>query len=258
MTRQQQQANPESEHGKAAGVFTGIMVLLGGWAGLALAGVVLGLDYVAHGEPGERDHVTAQRSRNRRQRYDDALAWLEADRLDRERARKARRDWFESDPSTRGDAPSGGETAGRVLARLWNNMIVGGTRFRRGWEKGREEARRRREDGQDGWWKPERPDRPQRSDPVTPAAPSDGEPPVASGPAAGEANETDEIVDAEIVPDPEPPSPRNVVAVGEDEKTATGPVNEDYQARLDNLHGEVQQNQQTRNDNPSPPLSALR
>lgn len=145
-----------TEHSRAAAVFTGILTLAAGGAGLLVAGMVLGFDYLLHGDPSERDQLRQARAQQRRDRYADALSWLEADRAERARSRKAKRDWFGEDPTTRGAAPASGETLGRIAGRAWHRMLVGAVRFGRGWKQGREEAQQRRDGGEANWWKPVR------------------------------------------------------------------------------------------------------
>jgi hypothetical protein len=180
------------DNARATAFFTGFLALAAGGAGLVVAGLVLGFDYLLHGEPGERQALAASRARDRRDRHADALAWLEADRADRARARAAVRDWFAADRDTRGPRPSSEETVGRFLARLWNHAIVDMTRFRKGWKAGRDEARERRADGEKRWWMPER-------EPVADAP--------ATTPRQEKANPESQpirdpgVVDAEVVPD---------------------------------------------------------
>jgi hypothetical protein len=235
------------DNARATAFFTGFLALAAGGAGLVVAGLVLGFDYLLHGEPGERQALAASRARDRRDRHADALAWLEADRADRARARAAVRDWFAADRDTRGPRPSSEETVGRFLARLWNHAIVDMTRFRKGWKAGRDEARERRADGEKRWWMPER-------EPVADAP--------ATTPRQEKANPESQpirdpgVVDAEVVPDPTPPK-HSLVPVGADTPPADdGP--ETYTGRLDALRAEVAANRSTRNEDPSPPLSALR
>lgn len=263
MTRVPPQSSQDGEHSKAATVFTGIMMLLGGWGGLALAGVVLGFDYLVHGQPDERDQVAAARAEHRRNRYTDALAWLEADRLDRERARKGRREWFAADPASRGNAPGSGESFGRVMARVWNNLQVGWTRFKRGWQQGRDEAQRRREGGGQQWW---RRGEAEQGKPETTSTGDDGTGPQPGhadadttkpgGPAPDPAPADDEAIDAEIVPAVPEPDSREVVPVGEDEP-AEGPGVQQYESRLDDLRDEIDRTRGDRIDDPSPHRSSL-
>lgn len=242
MTTNPPQADSASDDNKARAFFTACLTIGGGFAGLAVAGLVLGIDYLLHGQPDERQRLAEQRARQRRDRYADALAWLEADRLDRQRARKAKREWFERDPATRGDAPASGETIGRVLGRLWNNLIVGGHRFGKGWQQGREEAQQRRSSDDPSWWRRPKQDQPQgttertedQQPPVDPPRPQPQEP--TEPPAQGRP---DDVVDAEIVPDEEP-APREVVPVGSGEpQLPPDPAMDDYQRRLNHLGDEV-------------------
>jgi len=232
-----------SDDNKARAFFTACLTIGGGFAGLAVAGLVLGIDYLLHGEPGERQRLAEQRAQQRRDRYADALAWLEADRVDRMRARKAKRDWFEQDRSTRGDAPESGETVARVLGRLWNNLIVGGHRFGQGWKHGRDAAQQRRDSGTPNWWKrPEQQDQP----PTDPPQPEGQQPPVEphwppqpnpQKPSAPGGQ--DDVVDVEIVPDDEP-APRKVLPVGGGEpQIQPDPAMDDYQRRLNHLNDQV-------------------
>lgn len=254
-------ATDDAEQTKAAAFFTGVLTLCLGTAGLAVAGLVLGFDYLLHGEPHEREAVAERRAQQRRDRYADAVAWLDAERADRARARRAVRDWFEADPATRGDRPSSGETVGRVLARLWNSMIVGAHRFRRGWADGLREARDRRDAGQDRWWLPQR-----RRPSPPPPAPDAGTPPT-QPPAPPHGNtptdppapaQDDDIIDAEIIPDP-PDNPNHSTApVGGDQPAGADPAMGGYRQALDELATDVGHNQGSRNDHPSPPRSALR
>ena len=255
----QQRSNDDT---KAAAFFTGVLTLAAGGAGFLVAGLVLGFDYLLHGQPHERPGVDQQRARNWQARYDDALAWIEADRADRARARMAKRDWFNADPDTRGAAPSTGETFGRALARVWNNVLVGATRFGRGWKAGRAEARQRREAGEPRWWMPTKPNRKPTEDPAPEAtAPPETPTPPPSGPAAPvppQPTPTDEPIDAEIVPDPATPATREVVPVGQNQPTTDGGPNVDqYAQRLEQLNGEVAATRNGRPADPSPPRTAL-
>jgi hypothetical protein len=252
MTTDQQEKN------KAAVVFTTILTVFAGGAGLAVAGLILGADYLLHGEPHERERLAQQRADRARDRYADALAWLDNDRAERERHRQATREWFGADPDTRGDKPSSGETVGTVLGRGWNNMLVGWGRFLRGWRKGRADARQRRAAGDSNWWKPkpeqdEEPGDERGEQPETPQAKR----PDSPDPQPQEAAEDDGIVDAEIVPDAElPAGNRDVVPVGQDESRRPDESLNEYQRRLDDLATEVQQN---RNGHlPDPSQTALR
>lgn len=241
--------NADQERGKAAVVFTGILTVLAGGAGLAVAGLILGFDYLLHGEPSEREQLERVRAERNRQRFDDALAWLEADRADRARARQARRDWFGQDPATRGEAPSSGETVGRAFARAWNALLVGTVRFGRGWKKGREEARSRRGRGESGWWRPE----PDHARPDRPTEPAPAEEPH---PQPGPSDKGPDIVDAEIVPEVQPSS-REVVPVGQDEPVGPEPDLDGYGRRVDDLRNEVEQDRNNHHEDPSPPRTAL-
>lgn len=251
--------SPDShEQGKAAVLFATLLTVAAGGAGLVVAGLVLGIDYLWHGEPHEREHLARQRKEGRKAHYADALAWLEADRADRARARAARRAWFDEDRATRGAAPSSDETVGRVLGRIWNELIVGGTRFARGWNQGREEARRRRDAGEPNWWKPPLPDRPDepttepRPEPVGAGDPQ--QPPTGTQPTPPAGAEAD-IVEAEIVPDEAPAPSRDVVPVGEDEPP--GPDVDEYGRRVDDLRDEVETHRNNHHADPSPPRTAL-
>jgi len=242
--------NTSQEDNKARALFATALTIGAGFAGLAVAGIVLGFDYLLHGEPHERDILAQQRDQRRRDRYADALAWLENDRLERERARQTKRDWFEADPATRGAAPSSNETFGRVLGRIWNTMLVGWRRFKKGWDTGREDARQRRADDQQQWWR--RPDEPEQATP----RPAEQPDPRSTGPGPEPQQvspDPDDIIDAEIIPDPEPTT-REVVPVGQDEPRRPDETVDEYQRRLDDLETEVQQN---RSDDPSPPRTAL-
>lgn len=254
MTRTAPTRDPDDT--KAAAFFTGALTLAAGGAGFLVAGLVLGFDYLLHGQPDERAQLAERRARDSRQRYEDALSWLEADRAERARARRAKRDWFNADPATRGDAPDSGETLGRVAARAWNSLIVGVGRFRNGWTAGRAEARQRRADGDPHWWKPARRERPARDagQQPEPAAPPAPEPAPVSQPQPT----TDDIVDVEIVPDTEEPKPRDVIHV--DNKQAdpgNDPTIGSYAQRLDQINDEVAATRNGRPADPSPPRTAL-
>lgn len=242
-------ATPDREQTNAAVVFTGLMTLAAGGAGLVLAGLIVGFDHLLHGEPGEREKLAKKRAERRRDRYADALAWLEADRIDRTRTRAAVREWFEADRDTRGDRPTGGETAGRFAARLWNGMLVGAFRFRNGWKSGRDEARTRRAAGDERWWWPTEGSRPV-DEPVEP----NGE--KGTGPAPAAEAEPD-VIDAEIVADPAP-QVRPLVPVGVDEPAPADGRTNGHEVKLQALRAEVDHTRSSRNDDPSPPLTALR
>lgn len=248
---------PQSnDDAKAAAFFTGALTLAAGGAGFLVAGLVLGFDYLLHGQPDERAQLAERRARDSRQRYDDALAWLEADRTDRARARRAKREWFNADPETRGDAPATGETFGRLAARMWNSLIVGGGRFRRGWKAGRDEAKRRREDGDPNWWKPRKNPRwPADHVPDTdtqipdPSAKQDEPDPTTAPPVPP----IDEVIDAEIVPDPDQPADRDVVPVGDEHaRPQTDADLDEYARRLNDLDEEVSANRNHQPADPSP------
>lgn len=270
------------EDNKARAFFAACLFIGAGFAGLAVAGLVLGADYMLHGEPHERERLAEQRAQRNRDRHADALAWLENDRLERERHRKATRDWFTADPETRGEKPSSGESFGRAMGRAWNNLLVGAGRFKRGWQKGRVEAQARRDAGEAGWWRtkrfcPQCRQRPQRDqgllctdcrdglladlDTKYSGGPQDPPMPPRTPDPAPEPNvqqPTDtgpDIVDAEIVPDPAP-STREVVPVGEDDPRRPDESLDEYQRRLDDLEGEVRQNQN--GHRPEPSQSTLR
>lgn len=245
------QGTGEQDTAVAAGWFAGIMTLAAGGAGLLVAGLVLGLDYLLHGEPSERGALSEQRARNRQRRYRDALDWLEADRTDRERARKAKRDWFEGDPTTRGDAPSSGETIGRALCRAWNWLLVGVVRFWRGWKKGRTDARKRRDAGQENWWR--RPDDDPRPE-LTP--PREPEPSAGPAPQPNDEKPPDDVVEAEIVPDGADVPDRQIVPVGADGPVRDPGVN-GYATQLDELQHEVEETRTRADDDPSPQRSRL-
>ena len=234
------------EHTKSALTFTTIMTLFAGGAGLVVAGLILGFDYLLHGHPDEREEIAEERAERRRDRYADALSWLDADRTDRDRYRQATREWFEKDPATRGDKPDSGESAGRVAARMWNWCIVGWRRFKDGWDAGREEARERRENGDDGWWWGNGKRDKDRDD--------TGEDDQTGGDDRGDSGEqTDwgkpdpeprpgrddnEPIDAEIIPDPHA-ADRELVPVGQDETPAPDPRTASYDARLADLEAEI-------------------
>lgn len=278
-------ATNNKDDAKAAAFFTGVLTLCAGGAGFLIAGIVLGIDYLLHGQPDERDRLEQARAANRRTRYDDALAWLEADRLDRVRARKARRDWFEADRATRGDGPSSGETLGRVLGRAWNHLVVGIGRFLRGWRDGRDDARRRRDNGDPNWWRPNPQERDDRADPeISWKCPLCGTTIVAAGDMAAQdllcqdcrdnrarphdeqpattdqpkpdkqpedqPNPVEEVIDAEVIEDPAPAEPSN--PAGEQPTRTTS-----YDQQLEELAGEVQETRATNPADPSPPLEAL-
>lgn len=275
----------DAEQTKAAAFFTGILTLCAGGAGFLIAGLVLGFDYLLHGEPHERETLARQREQHRRDRYAEALAWLEADRADRARTRAAKRAWFEADRDTRGEPPSSGETVGRVFARMWNAALVGGHRFAAGWKAGRAEARTRRAAGDQRWWRPgvpshlnewfcpgcNRPMSAPRNERMTGEQlwcdtcrprqfppPGPGTPDAPAGQRPEEAAPPDDIQDAVIVPDDQLPADRDVVKVGADIPAGADPAMGGYRQRLDELQTEVSRNGATRNDNPSPPASALR
>ena len=240
---------------KARAFFATALTVCAGFAGLAVAGLVLGLDYLLHGEPDEQDRLSRQRAQRHRDRYADALAWLENDRQERERFRQRRREWFVDDPETRGDAPASGETAGRVLGRAWNNLLVGLRRFKNGWKTGRDTARERRAAGDENWWR----GRADRTSSPTPTddthdgsdRPTDGSPdPDPAGPEAQAPDPADEIIDAEIVPDPEPAT-REVVPVGQDEPQRPDETVGEYQRRLEALENEIQQNRNGHRPDPA-------
>jgi hypothetical protein len=235
-----------SDDNKARAFFAACLAIGGGFAGLVVAGLVLGADYMLHGEPHERERLAQQRQQRNRDRFGDALAWLENDRLERERHRQATRDWFAADPNTRGDKPSGEESFGRVMGRAWNNLLAGTDRFKRGWQKGRADAQQRRDNGNSRWWlRPggtERPDEPEPSIPQEPQVPLTTPDPTAEPATQQPTNAGPDIVDAEIIPGPEP-STHVMVPVGEDEPRRDDESLAEYQRRLDDLEGEVQQNQ---------------
>ncbi len=248
----------DTEQTRAAALFTGILTLAAGGAGLLVAGMVLGFDYLLHGDPSEREQLRQARARQRRDRYAEAMAWLDADRTDRARARKAKRDWFNADPETRGSAPTTGETVGRLAGRAWNRMLISAVRFGRGWKQGRENAQQRRDAGEANWWKPVRvesevgeplteaePSTPPQSQPAPPAQPVTPEPPTQQA----KADEND-IVDAEIIPDPQP-SEHSIVHVGQDEPQRPDETLDEYQRRLESLETEVQQNRNGQHPNPA-------
>lgn len=189
---------------KAKSIFAGLMTVGAGGAGLVVAGLVLAIDYLLHGEPDQREQLAKAREKRNRAYYDDALAWIEADRKMREAHRKRLREWYGEDTETRGDRPTADEDGpGRVARWFWSWLIVGAGRAKRGWKKGREKARQQREAGQEKWWKVK-----------DPAQPGTGptEQPQAEAAPAGQADEQidlplvdpDEVVDAEIIEDPEP------------------------------------------------------
>lgn len=245
-----------AEHTKAAAVFTGIMAVCAGFTGLAAAGLILAVDYLVHGDPSERADIAARRAARRRDRYADAVAWLEEDRAARERHRQALRDWYAGDPATRGERPSSGETLGWLAARCWNGAVVGLGRFLRGWKAGREAARKRREEGARNWWNPPTPGRPNRDQgdtgpggdtqpgPPPPAGKPQPEPPANPGsnppPTTEQAPPDDDVVDAEIVEDTHPPASRDVIPVGVDQPTGPDPRIAEYEQRIGALAGEVQ------------------
>lgn len=237
---------PDPDDTKAKAFFATCLTVGAGFAGLVVAGLVLGFHYLLHGEPDERKRVAQQRADSRRSRYDDALSWLEADRADRERHRRAVRDWFNADPATRGEKPSSAETVGRAAGRAWRNLLVGWRRFKNGWDKGRAEARQRRDDGTPNWW--HRPDGPASGtqEPSSPEPESDPAPvdagPQPAGPGGSSPEQQPEppdIVDAEIIPESESAS-RAVVPVGDgNPQFQPDPALDDYQRRLNHLGDQV-------------------
>lgn len=235
---------------KARAFFITALTIGAGFAGLAVAGIVLGFDYLLHGEPHEQDRLAQQRAQRRRDRYTDALAWLENDRLERERARQAKREWFEADPATRGTVPSSNETFGRVGGRIWNNMFVGWRRFKNGWKVGRDEARERRETGARDWWR--RPDEPEQADPRPAERPGPQQRPSPEPEPRPQqvSPDPDDIIDAEIIPDPEPTT-REVVPVGQDDPRRPDETVDEYRRRLADLENEVQQNHNGRRPDPA-------
>jgi hypothetical protein len=256
-------SSPANEHNQAAVIFTAILTVVAGGAGLAMAGLILGVDYLLHGDPDERGHRAAQRAQARRDRYADALAWLAADRADRARHRQQVRDWFEADPNGRGDRPTSGETVGRAAARAWYGLVVGTVRFRRGWRDGRDEARQRRHDGEKGWWRPGRDGGgPAPTDNQPPPVPAGDEPaPVppsqpSSSPATGQTTKPDDnIIDAEIVADDPRPAPgQDLIPAADDETIPTSNI-DGYDRRITALQDEVDSHRRTSgHDDPSPSL----
>lgn len=255
----------DNEQTRAAALFTGILTLAAGGAGLLVAGLVLGFDYLLHGDPSEREQLRQARAQQRRDRYADALAWLEADRAERARARRAKRDWFADDPATRGTAPTSGEAFGRISGRAWNRLLVGAVRFGRGWKQGRESAQQRRDEGDANWWKPVRvesevgepladpePSTPREPDPQ-PEQPEAQAPPTAPAPRKQQAkSDQDDIVDAEIIPDPQPVE-RPIVPVGQDGPRRPDETLDEYQRRIESLETEVQQNRNGHHPDPATP-----
>jgi len=245
---------------RGAMLFTAAMTLAGGAAGLVFAGVVLGFDYLLRGEPDRREQEAERRAQQRRDRFEDALAWLAADRIDRERTRRAKREWFEADPATRGSAPAS-ETLGRVAARAWYSTIVGAGRFRRGWQAGRTEAQQRRTAGDPDWWRVRRqatkapetkPDL--SADTTQPASRPQPEPATATHRPAP-ARRPD-IVDAEIVPDPaETRHPSSDVVLADDRPVNLGV--DGYADRIDSLRAEVDTGRGGGPADLSPPRSSL-
>ncbi|PRY24028.1 hypothetical protein [Pseudosporangium ferrugineum] len=267
-----------SDDSKAKAFFTACLTIGGGFAGLAVAGIVLGFDYLLHGEPHERDRLAQQRADRRINRYADALAWLDDDRAARARHRQALRDWFVADPATRGDRPASGETAGRVTGRAWRNLLVGWRRFKNGWDQGRAGARQRRDNNEPGWWKQPTDNtgggQPAQPDPAGPDVaevnPVRGCPRCSRGvlrnglcdrcgrpddprtdPAPGQTlpGQSDAQEDTgaarplppdwqPLTPQPEPPL-RVAATVGDTPTPGPDPALDDYQQRIDNLGHEI-------------------
>ncbi|MFI5938115.1 hypothetical protein [Actinoplanes sp. NPDC051494] len=250
MTDTHPTTNGPDDDTKAKAFFTTALLVGAGFAGLAVAGIVLGFDYLLHGEPHERERLAQQRAEDRRNRYEHAAAWLENDRAERSLHRQAVREWFTADPETRGDKPSSGETAGRVFGRSWNNLLVGWRRFKTGWNKGRQDARSRRDQGEQRWWRrPDEPDKPapignpETEQPHSAEARRPGpDPQPKSQTTPGRHGKDTEIVDAEIVPDQKPPTTREVVPVGDNPTAGPDPRADEYQRRLDELDSERQHN----------------
>ncbi|WP_033338951.1 hypothetical protein [Catenuloplanes japonicus] len=245
MTKPTQQPGGD-ENAKSAVAFTAIMTAVAGGAGLVVAGLILGFDYLIHGDPDEREQLEKTREQRRADRYADALSWLDADRADRDRHRRATRDWFSADPATRGEKPDSGETVGRVAARLWNGAIVGWRRFKTGWDDGRADARDRRDAGEPGWWRPGT-TKPRTSGHDDGKEQAGGEPVTATGeqtdwdgltPGPAPASTDDGILDAEVIPDP-PAVDRDLVPVGQDATPGPDPRTASYDARLADLEAEV-------------------
>jgi hypothetical protein len=240
--------DPATEHRNAAVVFTALATAAAGCAGLVVAGLVLGLDYLVRGDPAEREQRAADREQWRARRYDDAVAWLDADRADRAAYRRAVRDWFESDRATRGDRPSGGETAGRVLARCWNRTLIGASRFRRGWRDGRSQARDRRDAEEPHWWWPPRP---QRDDDVPQT------PPATGATTAPKSRRRPVGAPAAAAAEPAKSTGRDLVPVGTDEPTGPNPDDDARTQQINDLQAEVTQAAASHTPNPSPPRTAL-
>jgi hypothetical protein len=244
------------DDGKAVAWFTAIMTVVAGGAGLAVAGLIVGLDYAINGGPEERKRVAADRATRRRERYDEALAWLEADRADRSARRHAYAAWMKKDPTVRGDTPSRStsESLGHVFAWMTNSAIVAGGRFMRGWRSGRTAAQERRQAGEPIWWLP-RDNRTAPKQATNPRPDPDPTPPPASATENPTAAPNGDIIDGEVIDDPQPGS-RQVVRVGEDTPTSGGLGVEHYDDRLAELAREMV-NDPRRPVDPSPPATAL-
>ncbi|WP_045740842.1 hypothetical protein [Actinoplanes rectilineatus] len=240
---------------KAAAFFTGALTLAAGGAGLLVAGLVLGFDWMLRGEPADREHLASRRRADARDRYNDSFAWLENDRAEQAAYRRARRDWFNADPETRGNSPTSSETFGHVMARLWHRSVVGANRFRKGWAHGRESAELRRADGDPNWWKPNLNPHRIPNDPYpTGSMPDDPEPQPTPTPAP----DPSAVIDAEIVPDVPQPGPRDVVVVGADTDPQAHSGDAARNQALDNLAAEVNGSRPTGPADPSPPLTVIR
>lgn len=244
--------NARDEYGKAAAWFAAVMTVVAGGAGLAVAGLIVGLDYAFNGGPEERERVAADRAARRRARFDEALAWLEADRADRAARRRAYAEWMKEDPATRGGAPSRStsESLGHVFAWMANSTIVAGGRFVRGWRAGRNAATERRLRGDDRWWWPQSKDTAPK-----PAPNPQPDPDPAPTPPPTAAPKTDDVIDGEVIDDPQPGS-RQVVRVGEDTPRSGGLGVGHYDDRLAALEQEMA-NDPRRPVDPSPPATAL-
>lgn len=245
--------NARDEYGKAAAWFTAIMTLVGGAAGLAVAGLIVGFDYAVRGEPEQRERAAAERAARRRSRYDEALTWLETDRADRAARRRAYTEWMSRDPATRGDAPARAtsESLGHMAAWAVNSAIVGAGRFARGYRAGYVAAEQRRRNGQQRWWIPQNNAPKSKSEPA-PSPQTDSSP---RNPSAPNTDADDNIVDAEIIDDPQP-AIRPVAVVGDDPPRDGDLGVATYDDRLAALEREVAELRNRRVD-PSPPTAAI-
>ena len=136
-------ASEETKEQTAKVAFVAVFGLLGGWAGVVIAAMAVGIDRAWNGDAGR-----AVEAASGRQAQADHRRWLAWDAAARAAYRQARRAWWDAggDPDSRPARPSRAARAGRWVQRqrrrnavVWDDFKTG---FKAAWPVAKDEMAR--------------------------------------------------------------------------------------------------------------------